>query len=182
VDGVLGISIFYHFLTTLDYANNKIVFEPIDNSTESLLKNRLNSESYEHIPFWMVEDHFVLAKGKANNSDDLLFFVDTGLAGNAFTCPKSTVKKCGFKLKKENKFYGTGGGVKMKSIPFHIESLSLGSVQENLLHGVYGPFPPSLEKSFGFTIDGLISHEFFRNHTVIFDFFDMLLHIKRDVI
>jgi len=181
VEGILGTSMFYHFLTTLDYANNKIVFEPLDNSTESLLKSRPNNESYEHIPFWMAGDHFMLAKGKVNNRDDLLYFVDTGLAGNAFTCPKSTVKKCGFTLKKENKFYGAGGGGKMKSIPFDIESLSLGGVQENHLHGVYGPFPPSLEKSFGFTIDGLISHEFFQNHTVTFDFSDMLLHIKRGV-
>lgn len=85
-------------------------------------------------------------------------------------------------LKKEAKTDGTGGGGKIKIIPFDIGSLSLGGVRENGLHGVYGPFPPSMEKGFGFTVDGLISHEFFRNHTVIFDFSDMMLHIKRGLI
>jgi predicted aspartyl protease len=178
VDGIIGTCMFYHFLTTLDYANNKIIFVPHGDGTESLLKKQLNSESYKHIPFWMAGDHFMLAKGKVNDRDDLLFFVDTGLAGNAFTCPKSTFKKYGFTLKKEAKSYNTGGGGKMKSIPFDIESLRLGDVHETHLHGLYGPFPPSLEKAFGFMINGLISHEFFRNHTVILDFSNMLMHIK----
>ncbi len=120
----------------------------------------------------------MLARGRANGCDDLLFFIDTGLAGNAFTCPRSTVKKCGFALDKENTFYGTGGGGKIRSTPFQIDNLSLGSIHENHLHGAFGPFPPSLEKAFGFRIDGLVSHEFFRNHTVIFDFSNMLMHIK----
>jgi hypothetical protein len=41
------------------------------------------------------------------------------------------------------------------------------------LHGVYGAFPTQLEKSFGFTISGLVSHEFFRKYSLTIDFKEM---------
>lgn len=179
VDGILGTCMFYHFLSSLDYTDRKIIFEPLGGAA-SPLKDRLGSE-YVHIPFWMAGNHYMFAIGSANNIDNLLFFIDTGLAGNAFTCPKSTFRKCGFTLRKENRVYGTCGGGKMKSIIFDVVSLSLGGVSENNLHRAYGPFTSSFEKSFGFTVGGLISHEFFRNHTIIFDFSGMLLHIKRGI-
>lgn len=173
IDGILGTSVFHHFLTTLDFANERIIFEPLG-GTERLLKD----ESYAHIPFWMASDHYMFARGSANQIKNLLFFIDTGLAGNAFTCPKSTLKKCKFRLNRKKTAFGLGGGGKVKLVPFEIESLSLGGVCANNLHGVYGPFPPSLEKSFGFTVDGLISHEFFLKRSVTFYFTNMLLHVK----
>jgi predicted aspartyl protease len=178
VDGIIGTCLFYHFLTTLDYAGGKIIFETVNDDTEKQLESRLKSAGYEHIPFWMAEAHYMLAKGNINSGEEMLFFIDTGLGGNAFTCPKSTVNKCGLVLSRKGSGYGVGGGGKIKSIPFSIEKLSLGGITEKNLHGIYGPFPPSLEKSFGFKIGGLISHDFFSTHTVIFDYSKMILHIK----
>jgi hypothetical protein len=108
----------------------------------------------------------------------MLYFIDTGLAANAFSCPKSTLKNCGFSLKKDQAGYGSGGGGRIRAIPFDIENLSLGGIKEKSMHGLFGPFPPSLEHDFGFKISGLISHEFFRNHTVVFDYSKMMLYLK----
>ena len=178
VDGILGTSILSQFLTTLDYSNNKIVFEIINHDTNSSFEKTIHSENYTRVPFWMAADHFVLIKGKVNNSDEMLLFLDTGLAGLSFTCPGSTVKRCKFVLKKNEIGYGLGGGGKMKAVPFDIDTISLGNIQESKLQGVYGPFPAQIENSFGFKIDGLISHQFFRKHQVIFDFSKMVLYIK----
>lgn len=178
VDGILGTGIFYHFLTTMDYINEKVAFEIVSKDSATLLEDELKAEAFHHIPFWMASDHFMLAKGKVNSSSEMLFFIDTGLSGNSFTCPKSTIKECGFALRKSETFYGSGGGGKMKSIPFDIESLSLGGVYERNQSGLYGPFPPSIEHCFGFRIGGLISHEFFRTHKVIFDYTKMMLYLK----
>jgi predicted aspartyl protease len=178
VEGILGTCIFYHFLTTLDYRNDKIMFEYLNSDSGPERENRQEKESFQKIPFWMAGDHLMLAKGKVNNGDEMLFLIDTGLASGSFTCPKSTLNKYGFPLQKNKAGFGFGGGGKVKVIPFDIESLSLGGIQEHNLHGLFGPFPPSLEHACGFKIGGLISHEFFRNHTVKFDYRNMTMHIK----
>ncbi len=108
----------------------------------------------------------------------MLFFVDTGLAGNGFTCPESTLQKAGIKLQENQAKEGLGGGGKVKSIPFMVEKLTLGNAKEYNVNGVYmGAFP--LENAFGFHIGGLISHEYFRHYTLSLDFERMRYFLKR---
>lgn len=60
-------------------------------------------------------------------------------------------------------------------MPFVVNQLSLGGAQARDIAGVLGPFPPSLERSAGFRICGLISHSFFRPFAVTLDFTAMRL-------
>lgn len=178
VDGILGTCVLYQFLTTLDYVNERIMLEQPDAARTASLQGACIHDGYTAIPFWMAGDHFMVAKGNANGGKETLYFIDTGLAGMAFTCPKSTLRECGFTLMKGKTFRGEGAGGKFKSAPFEIRTLSLGGVREENMHGVSGAFPSQIEHIFGFRIGGLISHEFFRNHTVAFDFSKMRLYIK----
>lgn len=174
VDGILGTGIMRRFLTTLDYAAEKIIFErPLG----AVSREKYTKEGYTHIPFWMAGDHFMLVRGFCE-AREMLMFLDTGLGGAAFTCPRSTLRECGFSLDKRNRFFGLGGGGSFRSIPFVVGSLQLGNIEEKNLHGIYGAFPPALERNFGFRIGGLISHEFFKHHNVVFDFSNMRLYIK----
>ena len=118
----------------------------------------------------MADDHFMMARGSVNNSDTLLFFVDTGLGGNAFTCPKSALKKLGLSYDVRQKNKAMGGGGYFNMYPMEIDRLCLGGMCVNNLHGVFGAFPDQLENSFGFTVSGLISHEFFRHCSLTLDF------------
>jgi tetratricopeptide (TPR) repeat protein len=179
INGIIGTLFFYQFLTSLDYKNERIRFEIPGEQTNSVLESLLKNNSFTEIPISMADDHYILAKGRLNHSDEMLFFVDSGLGGCAFTAPASTIKSYNLKLKKEKAGFGLGGGGKMKTIPFDIDALSLGEITENNLSGLFGPFPSFLENSFGFKISGLISHEFFRKHTVIFDFSKMRMLISR---
>jgi hypothetical protein len=115
----------------------------------------------------------MMAKGRVNNSDTLMFFIDTGLAGNAFTCPKSTLRKSGLTYQKNMRSKGLGGGGNFINYPMEIEKICLGDICASDLHGVYGTFPKQIEKSFGFNVNGLISHEFFRNYSLTIDFVEM---------
>jgi hypothetical protein len=118
----------------------------------------------------MADDHFMIAQGSINNSGSILFFIDTGLAGNAFTCPKSTLKLADLKCQKDKKTQALGGGGYFDCYPFDINKICLSDICVNNLHGQYGPFPKQIEKSFGFNIDGLLSHEFFREYLFTLDF------------
>jgi hypothetical protein len=171
IDGIIGTVFLYQFLSTIDYKNGQLILR---NKTKFNFENIVNNcPTYKIIPFAMADDHFMLAKGTINSSDTLLFFVDTGLAGNAFTCPKSTLKKFGLKYDKNQKNKGLGGGGYFDTYPMEIENICLGGLCVKNLHGAFGAFPKQIENSFGFKISGLISHEFFRNFSLTIDFESM---------
>lgn len=178
VDGIIGTFFLYHFLATLDYPAGELILRQKTEQNRQRLEQEAQADSQAVVPFWMA-DHYMVAWGTVDGSEPLLFFVDTGLAGNGFTCPESTLKAAGIKLKKEIAGEGIGGGGKMMSIPFDVEELTLGDAREHNIPGVYGPFPPHLENAFGFHIGGLISHSFFRPYALTLDFTGMRYFLKR---
>jgi hypothetical protein len=171
IDGTIGTVFLYQFLSTIDYKNGQLILR---NKTKCSINDiALKSQSPKIIPFVMADDHFMMVKGNINNNDTMLLFVDTGLEGNAFTCPKSTFKKLGLSYNKHLKNKAIGGGGYYITYPMEIDKICLGDICETKLHGQYGAFPTQIEKSFGFNVNGLISHEFFRKYSLTIDFIEM---------
>jgi hypothetical protein len=166
IRGVLGTVLFYHFLTTLDYPAGELRREPRRSVTEELAPG----EAGLRVPFWLGGDHYILARGRVNRSDPMLLLVDTGLAGLAFTCPRSTIDEAGIELVEQAAGSGVGGGGKVPIVPFMLRRLSLGEAERENLPGVFGPFPESLEHKAGYQIGGLVSHGFLRPWSVTLDF------------
>jgi Aspartyl protease len=162
IDGIIGTVLLSEFLATLDYSNQQLVLQRKEPKSNG-------KGDGGGIPFWLAGDHFIVAWGKVNDVKELLF-VDTGLAGAGFTCPESTLKELSIKV---------GGEEEAKPIRFVLDELALGSVSEQRVVSLFGPFPAALETRFGFRIGGLISHEFFRNDAVTFDFDTMQLRLKK---
>ncbi len=165
VDGIIGSILLSRFISTIDYPNAQLILRK--NTKENLGKLEKSIE----IPFWMAGDHFLLAWGTVNKSPQLLF-IDSGLAGMGFTAPESTLKEAKINLGNQS-LEGVGGGGTVKVIPFVTDEITLGTVKREKIIGIAGAFPPPLENGFGFRIGGLISHSFFRNHRVTFDFLNM---------
>ena len=178
VEGIIGTVLLYHFLATLDYPDGQLILR---SKTEQNLK-QIEQEAKEQksiiIPFWMAGDHYMVAWGGVNNSQPMLFFVDTGLAGGGFTCPESTLRKAGIKLQENQASEGIGGGGKVKVIPFVVDELTFGDAREHNIKGLYTR-NSALVNAFGFHIGGLISHGFFRHYALTFDFAGMRYFLKR---
>jgi predicted aspartyl protease len=171
VDGVLGTVLLYHFLFTLDYPNGTLILRP-----RSPAKPPANAIE---IPFWMSGDHFIVAKGTANQSKPALFFVDTGAAGLGFIGTESFLKEAGIDPAAGQPAQGVGGGGMMKFLTFRVDQLSLGPARESDIPGSFGQFPASLEYGQGFRIAGIISHAFFRTYALTFDFARMKLVLEK---
>jgi predicted aspartyl protease len=178
VDGIIGTLMLARFLATLDYPAGKLILRRTTNVHLEKLEKQAREDGSTVIPFWRADDHFLVAWGQVNKSKPMLFFVDTGLAGAAFTCPESTLKEAGIAVP-DVKGLGIGGGGAVKLAPFVIEELSLGTVTKNQVRAFYGPFPDSLENNLGFRIGGLISHDFFKSHALTFDFTGMRLFLTK---
>lgn len=180
IDGIIGTVFLYHFIPTLDYAKGQLILRL--RTAENLKK--VEQDVYKEgffstvVPFWMAGDHYMVAWGTVNRSKPFLFFVDTGLAGGGFTCPKSTLELVGIELSEEHAVEGIGGGGTVKIIPFTAKELTLGTAKQENIRAFYNEGPFGLENLFGFHIGGLISHQFFRDYALTMDFDNMMYYIK----
>jgi predicted aspartyl protease len=178
INGILGTALFYHFITTVDYVNGELVLRKKTDENMLIIDELSRSLQTSEIPFWLAGTHFIVAWGKVNKSKPMLFFVDTGLAGGGFTCPESTIKKAGIELLHDQARTGSGGGGKIQVIPFIVNELSLGNITEKNIQGFFAG-GKSLSEMVGFHIGGIISHAFFRNYALTFDFTNMRLVLEK---
>ena len=170
IDGVIGTTLFYHFLATLDLPKGELVLHR---------KNRPNLEQLTAslgksvaIPFWIAGDHFMVAWGRVEALPPALLFVDTGLSGAGVKLAESVIKQAGIKLERDKASVGAGGGGKLETVPYVVRHLSFGQVQEENVAGLYdGPFP--WENLFGFHLAGMVGHDFFKPYAMTFDFENM---------
>lgn len=171
VAGVIGTEFLSQFRPTLDYVHDRLILEPRDAPARA-------ARNIAEIPFWFVGDHSLLAPGRLDRAPKQLFFVDTGLPGYAFTAPDSTLRDAGIPVPTPQAPRSTVIG-QPPTARFAIAQLSLGSLTQTNLTGVYGPFPPGLEKGLGVAVGGVVGHAFFHPYAVTFDFVRMKIDIRK---
>lgn len=173
IDGVLGTTLFYHFLATLDFRGGELVLRRKTAQSGQGLAGKGVA-----VPFWIASDHFMVGWGRVNALPPALLFVDTGLAGAGVKLAEPAIKQAGIKLEANKAYAGAGGAGKLKIVPYTVSQLSFGGVQEHDVPGLYdGPFP--WEHSFGFYLAGMVGHDFFKPYTVTFDFQTMRIVLQQ---
>ena len=176
IDGIIGTTLFYHFLATMDYPHGELVLR---RKTAKSLERFMATSSGKRVivPFWMASDHFMVGWGRVETLPPALLFVDTGLADAGVKLAESVIKEAGIKLEKDKASEGAGGGGKLKIVPYTVHQLSFGDIKEDNVRGLYdGPFP--WENMFGFHLAGMVGHDFFKPYAVTFDFQNMQILLQ----
>jgi hypothetical protein len=168
VAGVIGTGLFSRFHTTIDYPRGRLILRATGSAPSTAASAR--------IPFWHVGTHYLVSEGQLNAAEPQLFFIDTGLAGFAFTAPESTLRAAGIAIPTLGA--DKGGLGQSAAGAFPIASLRLGPHVRQNATGLYGPFPPQLEQGLGVRIGGLVSHQFFRPYAVTLDFKAMAVELR----
>jgi hypothetical protein len=176
IDGVIGTTLFYHFLATLDFQNGELVLRRKDaTSLAQLIASAGNSVA---VPFWIAGDHFMVGWGRVEALAPSLLFVDTGLDGAGVKLADSVIKQAGIRLEEDKASIGAGGGGTLRIVPYVVHRLSFGEVQETNVPGLYdGPFP--WQSSFGFALAGMVGHDFFKPYAITFDFENMRIFLRK---
>ena len=183
IKGVIGTRLLMHFLTTIDYPNGSLILQRTTSANLQRLESQVATAGAKAIPFWLIETHYIVAWGTVNNLDPMLFFVDTGLAGAGFTAPEPVLQEAGIPVDWTKAQEGVGGGGVVKDVDIVIDRLTLGSDENEVIKyhvpGKAAENPPSiLGDKLGFYIGGLISHQFFRDYALTFDFTAMRLILR----
>jgi hypothetical protein len=176
IDGVIGTTLFYHFLATLDFPNGELVLRRKD--ATSLAQFTASAGNGFAVPFWIAGDHFMVGWGRVETLPPSLLFVDTGLSGAGVKLAESVIKQAGIRLEEDKASTGAGGGGTLRIVPYVVHRLSFGEVLETNVAGLYdGPFP--WQSSFGFQLAGMVGHDFFRPYAVTFDFENMRIFLRK---
>lgn len=140
IDGIIGTTFFYHFLATLDLPRSELVLR---RKTHANLDQFVATAGKSvAVPIWMASDHFMVGWGRVETLPPTLLFVDTGLAGAGVKLAKSVIEEAGIKLEEDRASTGAGAGGTLTTVPYVVQQLSFGEVQEQKVAGLYdGPFP-----------------------------------------
>jgi predicted aspartyl protease len=176
IDGIIGTTLFYHFLTTMDYRHGELVLRRKDAKSLEEFKAQSSGKRVT-VPIWMAGDHFMVGWGRIETLPPALLFVDTGLTGAGVKLAESVIKEAGIKLDQSKATEGAGGGGTLKIVPYTVHQVSFGDIKEENVPGIYdGPFP--WENSFGFYLAGMVGHDFFKPYAVTFDFQNMQIFLQ----
>jgi Aspartyl protease/Tetratricopeptide repeat len=175
IDGIIGTTLFYHFLATMDYPRGELVLRRKD--AKNLEEFKKSPGKRVAVPIWMASDHFMVGWGRVETLPPTLLFVDSGLMGAGVKLAGSVIKEAGIKLDENKAEEGAGGGGKLKIVPYTVHHLSFGDIKEENVPGLYdGPFP--WENMFGFHLSGMIGHDFLKPYAVTFDFKNMQIFLQ----
>ncbi len=165
---VFGTNILERFLSTLDYANRRLILSPRGNETKTAEHLAMLPESQTRIPFYLWGDHFMFARGSAGTHDELNFFVDSGLV-SLHEDSNGTVRQAAFTTSKRKlETWGVEGKEMSKGFVELRFPLALGPLKLDDAIAVIGPVG---DNNFGgVRIDGLISHGFLSRYCWTIDF------------
>jgi len=176
INGIIGTTLFYHFLATLDYPHGELVLRRKDVKSLEEFKAKSSGKRVV-VPIWMASDHFMVGWGRVETLPPTLLFVDTGLVGAGAKLAESVIKEAGIKLEENKATEGAGGGGTLKIVPYTVHQLSFGDIKEENVPGLYdGPF--RWENTFGFQLAGIVGHDFFKPYAVTFDFQNMQIFLQ----
>ena len=181
LDGIVGTGVLKQFLATLDYPNEELVLRAPSGRAASAFRAGAAGKVLDEVPFYLQSTHFLLAKGSLNGVDDLLFHVDSGLAGTpAFSAPRQSLEYVGIPVPEVEVREGNiGGGGAFATGTFEIAELGLGGLAQTDLVGGFGSLPPQSYRMLGFIQDGLISHNFLKAYAWTLDFERMRMVFTR---
>jgi hypothetical protein len=175
INGIIGTTLFYHFLATMDYPRGELVLRR--KTAKSLEEFKKSQGKRVAVPIWMASDHFMVGWGRVEKLPPTLLFVDSGLVGAGAKLAESVIKEAGIKLEENKATEGAGGGGTLKIVPYTVHQLSFGDIKEENVPGLYdGPFP--WENMFGFHLAGMVGHDFLKPYAVTFDFQNMQIFLQ----
>lgn len=167
---IFGTNILEQFLTTIDYTNNRFIFTPRNRHDLYEQHYKLLPTNMVRVSFYLWGDHYMIAKGKFGDHDDLNLFFDSGLIAltvidgkmrqASFTASKESLVKWGFDKSKL-----TESGFSLTKYTLEVGGLS----QPNTL--VWYDHKLEKDRNFGgIRIDGLISNAWFKKYSWTIDF------------
>ncbi|MFI6291428.1 tetratricopeptide repeat protein [Nonomuraea sp. NPDC050790] len=169
--GAFGTTIFYHFLTTMDYAGRALVLRRTPAAPR---------EASAGLPLWLAGDHFPCSLGSLGDHPPRMVTVDTGGIGSALDTTVAIAEEYGLAVDYDHPRERFG----IKTYPVTASRAALGravrhDIRGNAAEKVFPGLPgPGQSAQFGFDLIANFTHEFFKPYAVTFDYRRMRMTVS----
>ncbi|WP_024936193.1 hypothetical protein [Actinomadura welshii] len=170
--GAFGTTVFYHFLTTMNYAGRTLVLRRKTGAAPRM-------RPADRLPLWLAGDHYPCTLGSLGDYGPRMVTVDTGGIGIGLDTTVEIAERAGIEVDYDHPIQQPGG----RLFPIRPERISLGTRVRRDMPGhaaenVFPGFPgPGQSAQFGFDLIANFTHEFFKPYAITFDYTAMCLFI-----
>jgi hypothetical protein len=182
-DGLIGTWVFYHLLTTFDYAGRSLILRRPTPETASKVRADAQRAGAKPLPLWLVLDHNCLSMGSIAGSGARVMGVNVGGTGQ-FTggVAWEAAKQLGVRTDYDRPIQAFGHSHATTAYPCYPKEIRLGDAVANEVYcetdpngRVNVPWP------YGSGIDtiGYFTHCFWKPYNITLDFTGMNIYIAR---
>jgi tetratricopeptide (TPR) repeat protein len=182
-DGMIGTWLFYHLLTTFDYAGRSLIVRR--RTPEVARKARADAAraGAKPLPLWLAREHAVLSRGSFAGSDARVVGVNFGGVGEiAAGMSGETAKQLGIRTDYDRPIGTFAHSHPATTYPCYPKEIRLGDAVAKEVYCYTNPNQPAnvpWPYGPGFDVLGHFAHCFWKPYNITLDFTDMNLYIAR---
>jgi Aspartyl protease len=172
-DGTIGTTLFYHFLTTMDYRGRQLTLRRKAAAQQREVQTAAARAGIHPQPLWLAGDHLPCTLGRLNDYGPRVAAIDTGGLARGLDTSVANAQSAGIAIDFDHPTPINGGSVAV--YPITADRMSIGDTVARHIPGAAGPTP--WEGMTQFDTIGNFTHEFFKPFAVTYDFVGMNLFV-----
>ncbi|GIH94225.1 aspartyl protease family protein [Planobispora siamensis] len=182
-DGMIGMWIFYHLLTTFDYAGRRLILRRRTPGTAAKARAAARRAGAGPLPMWIAREHALHSRGSLTGAAGS----DTGVVGVLFgghsevagIVNGATAKQLQIRIDRDRPVETFVGSHPTVTYPCYPKEMRLGDVTANGVYCFTNPNANSPLSPHGFDVPAAFFHSFHKPNTITLDFTDMNLYVAR---
>lgn len=176
--GMIGTWLFYHFLTTIDYAGRALILRRRTPETVTRVRAGAERAGAEPLPLWLAREHIPFSLGSINDSGPRVMGLNIGGIGEMMAgMTEDTARRLGVRTDYDRPLETTAALLPIVTYPCYPEEIRLGNAVATDAYCLARVANERAAAPHGFEVLGHFSHSFYKPYHVTLDFTDMQLYI-----
>jgi Aspartyl protease/Tetratricopeptide repeat len=178
-DGIIGTWVFYHLLTTFDYASQSLILRRPTHETSRKARAGAKRAGTKPLPLWLAFDHQVHSAGSvAGSGTQVVSLAIGGESESAALVPGETVKQLQIRTDDDRPLQTFGHSHPTVTYPCYPTEIRLGDATAKGIYCETDLDMPAIQP-WGFDVAAHIFHPFYKPYNITLDFTDMNVYIAR---
>ncbi|WP_412515792.1 aspartyl protease family protein [Actinomadura madurae] len=177
-DGIIGTWIFYHLLTTFDYAGRSLILRRRTPEAAAKVRAEAARAGAKPLPLWLAREHAVHSRGSiAGSGPGVVGLSIGGATETAAIVSEETAKRLRVRTDYDRPMETFGHSHPVVVYPCYPKEIRLGSATAKEVY--CGANPTMRPAPNGFDTLGAFFHPFYKPYNITLDFTDMNVYIAR---
>jgi tetratricopeptide (TPR) repeat protein len=178
-DGLIGTWVFYHLLTTFDYAGRSLILRRRTPETARKARADAVRAGAKPLPLWLAREHMVHSRGSIAGSGTRVVALTIGGTGEAAAgMHGETAKQLRIRTDYDRPIETFAHSHPTVTYPCYPKEIRLGEAAAKEVYCETDPNMP-VTQPYGFDVPAHFAHCFYKPYNITLDFTDMNVYIAR---